>query len=294
MKEININVKTMHNVEVWLKRANEADFKMVKEVHNTTHTDLKAYLRNCTINSDDTTKYMGVGGYIKSQNSGTYENKDGMLLHANNGDDYYGFISGPHGSDPSGNYYKRWTGVFTAPGAVTVDGYIELGVKSSTDGDHFTYKYATADIGELEMATNDVLKIHWKVSLSGGDYLPTYLRDRLTAAPNDNHMGARGLFDANTLGGINEKDGIYIETGAGVYSMITKAHPTDPAGIYYSRWQGIFTAPSLVSFTGGVYLGVDYDEVTDVFEKNWDNKSLSAWDMNLGDILKVNWKVSFS
>jgi len=34
--------------------------------------------------------------------------------------------------------------------------------------------------------------------------------------------------------------------------------------------------------------------VTDVFEKNWDNKSLSAWDMNLGDILKVNWKVSFS
>ncbi len=71
MKEINIHVKTMHNVEVWLKRANEADFKMVKEVHNTTHTDLKAYLRNCTINSDDETKYMGVGGYINSQYSGT-------------------------------------------------------------------------------------------------------------------------------------------------------------------------------------------------------------------------------
>jgi hypothetical protein len=75
--------------------------------------------------------------------------------------------------------------------------------------------------------------------------------------------------------------------------MITAAHPTDPSGNYYRRWQGVFTAPSSISFLGNVYLGTKFN-LDGHFDYPWDSDSLSAWSMAAGDILKVNWKVSFS
>jgi len=170
-----------------------------------------------------------------------------------------------------------------------------LGTYDLGSGDGFSNLWATVNIGSWSMNTGDILKVHWKISLAGANpYLLTKLRNALTGDSEDWFLGDNGLFNANTLGGISGKDGLYIKTSGGIiYSMITAAHPTDPSGNYYRRWQGVFTASSSISFLGNVYLGTKFNP-DGHFDYPWDNKSLTAWDMNLGDILKVNWKVSFS
>ena len=292
MKEININVKTMHNVEVWLKRANEADFKMVKEVHNTTQPYLLGMLRDCTY-KDVVDKGMGFNGLFDANMAGGMSDKDGILMNLGTG--ICSMITTLHATDPSGNYYKRFTGIYTAPSARSTNGNLYLGTYDLGCGDGFSNLWATVNIGSWNMSAGDILKVHWKISLAGANpYLLTKLRNALTGDSEDWFLGDNGLFNANTLGGISGKDGLYIKTSGGIiYSMITAAHPTDPSGNYYRRWQGVFTASSSISFLGNVYLGTKFN-LDGHFDYPWDNKSLSAWDMNLGDILKVNWKVSFS
>lgn len=295
MKEININVKTMHNVEVWLKRANEDDFKLVKEAHNTTEAGLKKWLRDVIIGPPDP-KYMGYNLLYSSSVLNGIMDKDGIIVDV--GASYYSMITTVHATDPSGNYYRRWTGSFTAPSPVTITGELHLGCDDRGFGLGFWDLWGTVDIGSWAMGTGDILKVHWKVSLSGADNsFLTELREALYSdyfADNDRYMGKNGFFNANTLGGIQDKDGLCIKTSGGIiYSMITAAHPTDPSGNYYRRWQGVFTASSSIRFLGNVYLGTKFNP-DGHFDYPWDNKSLSAWDMAAGDILKVNWKVSFS
>lgn len=291
MKEININVKTMHNVEVWLKRANEKDFRLVKMVHNTCKPYLLGMLRDCTY-KDVVDKGMGFNGLFDTNTPGGIPDKDGILINIEA--DNCSMITTAHATDPSGNYYKRWTGVYTASSAYSTNGNLYLGTYDLGCGDGFKNLWATVNIGNWSMSTGDILKVHWKVSLAGANaILLTNLRDVLTGDAEDWYLGVNGFFNANTLGGISGKDGLYIVTSGGIYSMITAAHPTDPSGNYYRRWQGILTAPAALNFLGGVYLGTKFDAAGH-FDYPWDNKSLSAWDMNLGDILKVNWKVSFS
>ena len=291
MKEININAKTMHNVEVWLKRANETDFRLVKMVHNTCQPYLLGMLRDCTY-KDVVDKGMGFNGLFDANTGGGHEGKDGILIDIGAGN--CSMITTAHATDPSGNYYKRWTGVYTASSAESTNGNLYLGTYDLGSGDGFSNLWATVNIGSWNMSAGDILKVHWKVSLAGANaILLTNLRDVLTGNAEDWYLGDNGLFNANTLGGISGKDGLYIVTSGGIYSMITAAHPTDPSGNYYRRWQGILTAPAALNFLGGVYLGTKFDAAGH-FDYPWDNKSLSAWDMNLGDILKVNWKVSFS
>ena len=295
MKEININVKMMHNVEVWLKRANEDDFKLVKEAHNTSEAGLKKWLRDAMIGSGDT-GYMGYNLLYSSSVLGGILEKDGIIVDV--GASYYSMITTVHATDPSGNYYRRWTGSFTAPSPVTITGELHLGCSDRGKGSGFSALWATVNIGSWAMGTGDILKVHWKVSLSGADNsFLAELREALYSDyffNNGRYMRKNGFFNANTLGGISGKDGLYIKTSGGIiYSMITAAHPTDPSGNYYRRWQGVFTASSSISFLGNVYLGTKFN-LDGHFDYPWDSDSLSAWDMNLGDILKVNWKVSFS
>ena len=294
MKEININFKTMHNVEVWLKRANETDFKLVKEAHNTSEAGLKEWLRNTMVGADDP-KYMGYNLLFSSSVLGGVYREDGIIVDV--GASYYSMITTVHATNPSGNYYRRWTGSFTAPSPVTITGELHLGTEDMGEGSGFNHLWATVNIGSWAMGTGDILKVHWKVSVSGAENsLLTGLRENLYSNyiyNNGRYMGGNGLFNANTLGGISGKDGLYIKTSKGIYSMITAAHPTDPSGNYYRRWQGVFTAPSSISFLGNVYLGTKFD-ADGHFDYPWDSDSLSAWDMAAGDILRVNWKVSFS
>ena len=294
MKEININVKIMHNVEVWLKRANETDFKLVKEAHNTSEAGLKEWLRNTIVGADDP-KYMGYNSLFSSSVLGGIMEKDGIIVDV--GASYYSMITTVHATDPSGNYYRRWTGSFTAPSPVTITGELHLGTEDMGKGSGFNNLWATVNIGSWAMGTGDILKVHWKVSVSGAENsLLTGLREDLYSNytyNNVRYMGGSGLFKANTLGGISGKDGIYIVTSGGIYSMITAAHPTDPSGNYYRRWQGILTAPKALNFLGGVYLGTIFDAAGH-FDYPWDSDSLSAWSMAAGDILRINWKVSFS
>lgn len=295
MKGININVKTMHNVEVWLKRANEDDFKLVKEAHNTSEAGLKKWLRDVIIGPPDT-KYMGYNLLYSSSVLNGIMDKDGIIVDV--GASYYSMITTVHATDPSGNYYRRWTGSFTAPSPVTITGELHLGCDDRGFGLGFWDLWGTVDIGSWAMGTGDILKVHWKVSLSGADNsFLTELREALYSnyfSSNNRYMGKNGLFNANTLGGISGKDGLYIKTSGGIiYSMITAAHPTDPSGNYYRRWQGVFTASSSIRFLGNVYLGTKFNP-DGHFDYPWDNDSLSAWDMAAGDILRVNWKVSFS
>ena len=293
MKEININVKTMHNVEVWLKRANEDDFKLVKEAHNTTEAALKSWL--CSAMNGNNEEYMGFNLLFSSSVLGGIMEKDGIIVDV--GASYYSMITTVHATDPSGNYYRRWTGSFTAPSPVTITGELHLGCDDKGGGSGFNHLWATVNIGSWAMGTGDILKVHWKISLSGADNsFLAELREALYSDyffNNGRHMGKNGFFNANTLGGISGKDGLYIKTTKGIYSMITAKHPTDPSGNYYRRWQGIFTAPAALFFHGGVYLGTKFDAAGH-FDYPWDSDILSSWDMAAGDILRVNWKVSFS
>jgi len=294
MKEININVKTMHNVEVWLKRANEDDFKLVKEAHNTTEAALKSWL--CSAMNGNNEEYMGFNLLFSSSVLGGIKKKDGIIVDV--GTSYYSMITTVHATDPSGNYYRRWTGSFTAPSPVTITGELHLGCDDRGGGSGFNHLWATVNIGSWAMGTGDILKVHWKISLSGANNsFLAELREALYSDyffNNGRYMGKNGFFNANTLGGISGKDGLYIKTSGSIpYSMITAAHPTDPSGNYYRRWQGVFTAPSSISFLGGVYLGTKYD-ADGHFDYPWDSDSLSAWSMAAGDKLRINWKVSFS
>ena len=233
MKEINFNVKTMHNVEVWLKRANEDDFKLVKEAHNTTEAALKSWL--CSAMNGNNEEYMGFNLLFSSSVLGGILEKDGIIVDV--GASYYTMITTVHATDPSGNYYRRWTGSFTAPSPVTITGELHLGCDDRGDGLGFFELWGTVDIGSWAMGTGDILKVHWKISLSGADNsFLAELREALYSdyfRNNGRYMGKNGFFNANTLGGISGKDGLYIVTSGGIYSMITAAHPTDPSGNYY-------------------------------------------------------------
>ena len=293
MKNININVKTMHNVEVWLKRANEANFKLVKEAHNTSGAYLKEYLRDCTY-SNQYDKRMGFNGLFTTNTAGGYADKDGIVAFTSGSD--YSMITTAHATDPSGNYYKRWTGILTAPKPITINGNLQLGTFDNGDGTGFANVWCTVNIGSWVMGTGDILKVHWKASLTGANaILLTNLRNALTGDSEDWYLGDNGLFATQEFATEVTKDGLLISEASYYNCMITAVHPTDPSGNYYRRWQGVFTAPSAFGFTGAVSIGTDLVDEDDGFDANeWDNDSLSAWLMAAGDILKVNWKVSIS
>jgi len=161
MKEININVKIMHNVEVWLKRANEDDFKLVKEAHNTTEAALKSWL--CSAMNGDNEEYMGFNLLFSSSVLGGIMEKDGIIVDV--GASYYSMITTVHATDPSGNYYRRWQGILTAPAALNFLGGVYLGTKFDAAG-HFDYPWDSDSLSAWSMAAGDILRINWKVSFS--------------------------------------------------------------------------------------------------------------------------------
>ena len=293
MKEININVKMMHNVEVWLKRANEDDFKLVKEAHNTSQPYLLGMLRDCTY-KDVVDKGMGFNGLFDANTDGGYEGKDGILIDI--GASNCSMITTAHATDPSGNYYKRWTGVYTASSAESTNGNLYLGTYDKGSGDGFNNLWAKVNIGSWNMSAGDILKVHWKVSLAGANaILLTNLRNVLTGDAEDWYLGDNGLFATQDPDTEETKDGLLISATGNYYPMITAVHPTDPSGNYYRRWQGVFIASGAFNFNGYVSIGTDFVSSDRGFESNeWDEDLLSAWSMAAGDILKVNWKVSFS
>ncbi len=291
MKEININVKTMHNVEVWLKRANEDDFKLVKKVHNTSQPYLLGMLRDCTY-KDVVDLGMGFNGFFNANMEGGIPDKDGILMNLGTG--ICSMITTLHATDPSGNYYKRFTGIYTAPSARSTNGNLYLGTYDLGCGDGFSNLWATVNIGSWNMSAGDILKVHWKISLAGANpYLLTQLRNALFGDSEDWFLGGNGLFTSDDVHENEFKDGLLIKDANFYYPMITTVHSSDPSGNYYRRWQGVFTGP--LNFSGLVSLGTDLVDEDVGFDTNeWDNDSLSAWSMAAGDILRVNWKVSFS
>lgn len=90
---------------------------------------------------------------------------DGILLY---GTDVLGSLIGimanaVHPTDPSGNYYRQWQGVWQEPSGSTV--------KSALIGQNFLSSimlqgYASEDISpDIVLITNDILTINWKISL---------------------------------------------------------------------------------------------------------------------------------
>lgn len=99
--------------------------------------------------------------------SGGSDNKDGIMYLVTAR--YQTTVTIVHASDPSGSYYRQWTGTLTASGAIAVTGAgigHNLVADSTAIATAFTTAFAYTTFSTINLVSTDVLKIHWKLSFS--------------------------------------------------------------------------------------------------------------------------------
>ena len=158
-------------VEVFLQPGGKGKPILISRQNNTIATYVKELTRD-TLAADQSGKYMGSGGYISSNievsdDTSSQHTKDGMVVAPTTGlANGWLMISGLHGSDPSGNYYRQWQGSFTATGVITMTQAF-LGTTWSAGSDDFTNPWASVTFGaSVPMIATDILLVNWKIQVA--------------------------------------------------------------------------------------------------------------------------------
>ncbi len=134
--------------------------------HNTIGTPLKTRLRDCLIGTASTITFMA-GNFFTTNTSGATENtNDGILLINDAVDTSFTMITTAHPTDASGNYYKKWRGIYTALQTFTFESLtFGLNLTNGAPGT-FASNYATCTITSTEVVVGAIFVFDWKISIT--------------------------------------------------------------------------------------------------------------------------------
>lgn len=163
-------LKVKGTLEIFVKRAGTDAFKFHSKVENTTQASLKELIRD-TLAADQVGQYMGSNGFFASNvqagTGGSVQGQDGITVAEAVGmDDGWTMITAVHPSNPSGNYYKQWQGLYTATGATTMT---QAWLGRDWDGPDVSFdkRWSIATLAApVVLATSDIIQVNWKISVA--------------------------------------------------------------------------------------------------------------------------------
>jgi len=107
------------------------------------------------------------GNFFTTNTSGNTENtNDGIILINAAVDTSYTMITTAHPTTPSGNYYKKWRGIYTALETETFEGLtFGLNFTSGSPGS-FASIYATVTITSTQVVVGAIFVFDWTISIT--------------------------------------------------------------------------------------------------------------------------------
>lgn len=143
--------------------------ELIHDIENTISVALKGEFRDAMNGAIDIAlDNLFTTDELKGATGGSV-NQDGIMYLDDADSDYGTMVTVVHASDPSGNYYRQWTGVLTASGVIAVDGGIighDLVAQAGPPTSKFNEEFATVTFAVVNLVGTDTLTIHWKISIS--------------------------------------------------------------------------------------------------------------------------------
>ncbi len=162
---IHRDIKLTGFVQCFVRRADCSDVnKLVFEDNNSIRNSLKSKFRDTMNVSAD----FALNNLRATQDSTGTNGDDGIVIYPTDAPapTIIGIMaSAVHPSDPSGNYYRQWQGVWQEPSASEIVKSATLGLNFNVSlGDWDVTGYADEDITpDIALVLNDVLTINWKI-----------------------------------------------------------------------------------------------------------------------------------
>ncbi len=161
---ISDGIKLSGFVQIFLRRVDCPDVnKLVFEDYNTIATHLKGKFRD-TMNSNVD---FALDNLRATQDATGTNGDDGISIYSTNAPSpsLIGIMaSAVHPTDPSGDYYRQWQGVWQEPSASETVKSAQLGLNFTTSTSDFITEFADEDISpDIALVLNDVLTINWKI-----------------------------------------------------------------------------------------------------------------------------------
>lgn len=164
---IHSDIKLSGFVQAFVRRASCPDInELVFEDNNLIHALLKTDIRDTLHSSVD----FAMDNLRATQHATGTTNDDGICIYDNNstqtGTEFIGIMASVvHPTDPSGNYYRQWTGTWQEPSATETVKSAQMG-SILVSGTSFGNIFATEDISpDIALVLNDILTINWKISV---------------------------------------------------------------------------------------------------------------------------------
>ncbi|KKN53574.1 hypothetical protein LCGC14_0600700 [marine sediment metagenome] len=154
-------------VQAYVRRAACPDInELVFEDENVIENTLKINIRSTFHTSVD----FALDNLRATQDATGTAGDDGIIIFSTDAHGPASFVgimaNAVHPTDPSGNYYRQWQGIWQEPSAAETIKAAELGHNFDGTGNFVGGLYASEDISpDISLVLNDILTINWKVSV---------------------------------------------------------------------------------------------------------------------------------
>lgn len=169
-------LKLTGHLQLLVKRAASGIEEVVVDQSNTIDTELKAKFRDTmNSNTDFALDNLQATQVAQASLSAALNGKDGITCNETTTPDYAEIIafmaSAVHPSDPSGNYYRQWQGVYQNLTGSAEDvesasiGQSFVHDPGGTASEWFDVDYAFSTFTKVTLQNNDILTVNWKITV---------------------------------------------------------------------------------------------------------------------------------